>query len=411
MPQFVNWARTVSTRPREYHAPASEAELCETLGRATGRVRVVGAAHSWSRINAPEDLWLSLDRMTGVKLEGDRAIVAGGTRLLELIAALDQAGMALPIVGSISTQSIAGAIATGTHGSSLQHGNLASLVSALRIVTPTVHSLTTEGPRVHLGALGVVTEVTLRIEPAFSLVETVESITLPALVTRVADIARSAEYVKVWWMPNAPSAQVFRYERTRADARGRPALRRRIDNALHRAVFPLVARLGATRLFNAAVTRGVVRSFHTGTRIGPSWLMLATPMPFRHRETEAVVPMAHAGEAIERLWAAQGRAKLRVNFPLEIRFVRGDRAWASPACGGDVCQIGAYAQGKVEPYFGLFWREMRAMNARPHWGKEMDHTYRELAPLYPDLEHFRALRRDLDPDGRFSSSFHDRVLG
>ncbi|MFT3699898.1 MAG: D-arabinono-1,4-lactone oxidase [Kofleriaceae bacterium] len=405
----MNWAHTVTTRPRERHVPASEAELCEILGRP-GRVRVVGGAHSWSRINAPEDVWLSLDRLRGVRIEGDRAIVAGGTRLHEVIASLDQAGMALPIVGSISAQAIAGAIATGTHGSSLVHGNLASLVTAMRVVTPDVHTLTTEGPRVHLGALGVVTEVTLRIEPAFSLQETVESITIPELVTKVQGIATSAEYVKVWWMPNAARAQVFRYERTKEPSRGRPALRRRVDNALHAAVFPIVARLGATRAFNPAITRAVVRSFHTGRRIGPSWLMLATPMPFRHRETEGAVPMARAGEAIERLWAAQGRAKLRVNFPMEIRFVKGDGAWASPAYGGDVCQIGAYAQGRVEPYFELFWREMREMSARPHWGKEMDHAHAELAPLYPALEQFRALRDQLDPSRRFSSSFHDRVL-
>ncbi|HEY0250758.1 MAG TPA: D-arabinono-1,4-lactone oxidase [Kofleriaceae bacterium] len=411
MPRFENWARTVVTRPREKHVPGSETELCEILGRTRGRVRVVGGAHSWSRINAPEDVWVSLDRLRGVTLDGDRAIVAGGTRLHDVIAELDARGMALPIVGSISAQSIAGAIATGTHGSSLIHGNLASCVTGLRVVTPATRELTHEGPRVHLGALGVVTGVTLNIVPAFGLAETVEDIAIGELGSRIQAIARSAEYVKVWWMPNAARAQIFRYERTQDRGAGRPAMRRRLDNALHRSVFPIIARLGAKARWNPAITRLVVDSFRTKRRVGPGWLMLSTPMPFRHRETEGAVAMARAGEAIDRLVAAQARAKLLVNFPLEIRFVKGDGAWASPAYGGDVCQIGAYAQGTVEPYFELFWREMRAVNARPHWGKEMDHTHRELAPLYPALDQFVALRDELDPQRRFSSAFHDRVLG
>src|SRR5690606_24336231 len=103
----------------------------------------------------------------------------------------------------------------------------------------------------------------------------------------------------------------------------------------------------------------------------------------RHRETECAVPMRRAAEAVERTLSVIERDKLVINFPLEIRFVRGDEAWMSPAYGADTCQIGAYCWGPRAPaYFAAFWREMRAIDARPHWGKELDHTDEEVRALW-----------------------------
>jgi FAD/FMN-containing dehydrogenase len=102
-----------------------------------------------------------------------------------------------------------------------------------------------------------------------------------------------------------------------------------------------------------------------------------------------------------------------VTFPLEIRFVRGDRSWMSPAYGSDTCQIGAYSTNGPDcaSYFSSFWEAMRGLGARPHWGKELDHTAAELAPLYPQMDRFLALRDELDPDRVFGGDFHRRILG
>ena len=173
---------------------------------------------------APDELALSIDRCRGiVAVDPQRGSVTvrAGTRLCHLNQALAQLGLSLPIVGSIAHQSVAGAIATGTHGSSLVHGNLASLVLGLRLISGQgeVIELREGDPRldgacVHLGSLGVVTEVTLRVQPAFCLAETVEAIPVAQVIGALPAIARSAEYVKVWWMPHAQTAQVFRYQRT-----------------------------------------------------------------------------------------------------------------------------------------------------------------------------------------------------
>jgi L-gulono-1,4-lactone dehydrogenase len=425
MRRWANWGRTVTTRPTAWLAPGSEAGVIEAIRGARGRrLRVVGAGHSWSAIAAPEQIGMTLDRLTGVIARDDRTVtIRAGMRLRDLNAALAAVGCALPIVGSIAAQSLAGAIATGTHGSSLVHGNLSSLVERVRLVDGRgeVHDIGPEDPRlpavrVHLGALGVVTEITLRIVPAFRLAETVEPIAIRTMPAQLEAIAKSAEYVKVWWMPHTRFAHVFRYERTHDAPSLKPdPIRQRWidDNILHPWVFPAVLRFGLFPGVTPRICAIVSRTFVKPRQVGVSTLMLSTPMPFRHRETECAVPMPRAGAAVERTLHAFERDRLVANFPLEIRFVRGDDAWMSPAYGADTCQIGAYCWGPRSPaYFASFWRVMRALRcARPHWGKEMDHTAEEVRALWPRVKDFLALRDALDPDRVFASSFHTRTLG
>jgi len=124
------------------------------------------------------------------------------------------------------------------------------------------------------------------------------------------------------------------------------------------------------------------------------------------------VPLARAGEAVERITRMVDRDRLTVNFPLEIRFVKGDDAWMSPAYGADTCQIGAYCWGpRTQPYFEAFWRELRVLDARPHWGKEVQHLAAEIRALWPRTDDFLRLRDELDPDRVFASDFHTRTLG
>ena len=424
--KFVNWARTVVTRPASWAEPKSEGELVELVRASAGRrLRVVGGAHSWSRIAAPEDVAVSLAGMTGVvSIDRDRGEVRvrAGTRLRDLNAALADAGLALPIVGSIDQQSLGGLIATGTHGSSLAYGNLASLVRAMRLVTASGdvldlhgHDPRLDGARVHLGALGIVTEVTVGIVPAFRLAETVEQIPIADVASAIETIAASAEYCKVWWLPHTPRAMVYRYERTEepTSTSPDPARQRWIDERImHRFVFPLALRVGRIPGLLRPVSRSAARSLVHPRRVGPSTLMLSTPMPALHREAEAVLPMARAREGVDRVVRILDGRTIRANFPLEIRFVRGDRGWMSPAYGGDVCQIGAYCHGPwTDAYFAAFWREMRACQARPHWGKELDHTADEVRALWPLAARFLALRDALDPRRLLASSFHERVLG
>ena len=275
-----------------------------------------------------------------------------------------------------------------------------------------------DGVRVHLGALGVVTQVTLRIRPASRLHQSIEHVPIEAVPDALASIASSAEYVKVWWLPHAPLAQVVRYTRTTDPLTRRPAVstRRWIDERImHRWIFPPLVALqqrhpGLITQINTRLSRVYLGA---ASQVGPANLMLTTPMPLRHCETEAAVLMTRAGTALKAVVELFSHGRPAVNFPLEIRFVRGDDMWVSPAQGADTCQIGAYSTDGPDrrDYFEGFWQVMRALGARPHWGKELDHGPAELRQLYPNFDRFLQLRQAVDPQRVFGSDARTQMLG
>ncbi len=413
--------------------PASEDEIAARLreaARAGRRVRPIGSGHSWSDIALPDDVCVDLQRMRSV-LAIDAAArtirVQAGIRLEEITEALDAVGMALPILGSIAKQTVAGAISTGTHGSSAQHGNLATLVTAMRLVTPRGAAdqadalvLDEEHPllpaaRVSLGALGVITEVTLRVCPAFCLEEELEPMPFERAVRELRAIAKSAEYVKVWWFPSTGAAQVFRYRRTPQRAIDRPLARFVDERLINQTLFELVLRLAGrfpaiTPHVNAAIARAY---FRAGRRIARSDRCFNVSMPPIHREMEVAIDLDHAAELLREIDAAIRDEGIRVNFPCEIRFVQGDDAWMSPAYGRDTCQIGFYQAESADltRYFQRATELASRHDGRPHWGKETTMSGDAIRAAYPMSDRFLELRRELDPHGTLSNPFLDRVLG
>ncbi|MFO0549111.1 MAG: D-arabinono-1,4-lactone oxidase [Polyangiaceae bacterium] len=423
---FTNWSRVFRSTPREWHAPSSETELLELFDRARRenlRLKVVGTGHSWSDIAVPDELAVDLGAMRGViACEGESLTVLGGTRLFEITQALDARGLAMPILGSIAEQTIAGAIGTGTHGSSLAHGNLASLVTALRLVTPTGEVLDLDGAdsrlaaaRVHLGALGVVTRVTLRVTPAFNLRERREPMPIGAVIKELDGLARSAEYVKLWWLPSTGKAVVFRYERTTEPASFSRALHFLDEVIVNRTLFEGILRAARRVPSVTASVNALVASTYLGASsvVRRSDRAFNLAMPPIHREAEWAIPLARTPAALEDLAAVIERLGLRVNFPCELRFVPRDDAWMSPAYGEDVCHVGVYQAENpdLRRYFDEAERIAARHGGRPHWGKESSWRRAELFARYPKADDFEALARALDPDAILENAFLSRVLG
>jgi L-gulonolactone oxidase len=425
---FATWSGVHRARPARWHTPSSEDEIASILvdaARRGARVRPVGSGHSWSDIAVPADEAIELSRMRRV-LAIDAAArtirVQAGICLEEITEALDAVGMALPVLGSIGKQTIAGAISTGTHGSSLAHGNLASLVVAMRLVTARgdVLPLDASHPllpaaRVSLGALGVISEVTLCAVPAFRLEEELDPRPIEAVWSDLRAVAESAEFVKVWWLPTTRRAQVFRYRRTVLPGRDRPIARWLDEKLVNQVIFEGALRLGGrypriTPWINSAMVRTY---FRRGRRIARSDRCFHVAMPPTHRETEYAFDLAEAAGALREIDAAIRRERWIVNFPMEIRFVPRDDAWMSPAYGRDTAQIGFYqAESPHLPaYFARAEEIAVRFGARPHWGKEFAMTREQVLAAYPRSGEFLALRRELDPEGVLGNAFTDRVLG
>lgn len=423
-----NWAGTHTCRPARVCSPRDEAEVAEVVGAARTmgrRVRVIGGGHSWSEAALTSDILLRLDRLRGIeRIDGHDVTVRAGTRIRDLNPALHAHGLALSNLGSIDAQSIAGAITTATHGSSLVHGVLSTLVVGVRVVdaSGTVHHWTAESDptalalaQVSLGCLGVITAVTLRCEPAFRLRVVARPLPVADAIAQAAELGRAAEYSKLWWLPHTDQALLVTGERTDAPTEARPVT----DWLDHRLINPILF-AGVLELGNrwpAAIPRlnQVVAGayFRPDDRVEDSYRALHIPMPPVHLETEHAVPLAAASSVLGGVCALIDDRGFRVNFIVELRYVAGDALPLSPASGGDCCYIGGYigrtpeAEDFMDAVEALAWSH----GGRPHWGKRFRRSPEALRSRYPQWDEVLAARARLDPDGRFRNAFTDRVFG
>jgi sugar-1,4-lactone oxidase-like protein len=426
--RFRNWGRTAGSLAEALLQPTNEAEVAALIKRAAAgkqRVKVVGAGHSWSDIACTDGLLVNLDRLDRtLAVDADRLeiTVEAGIRLKALNELLATHGLALPVLGSIAEQSVAGAISTGTHGSAPKLGSISSSVIGLRLVTASgeFRDLSAQdgdlfqAARVGLGALGIITRVTLRCVPAFRLEEESGPMPFADAVAAIPALVATEPFVKLWWLPHTGAVQVSRYRPTTKPSTFSPLVRWLEDRLVNRLVFAFVLLLGSVvPALIPTLNRLVKASYFKAVRkVARSDLALTIPMPPRHEETEYAIPLERAGEALRWLDAFITREQLHVNFIAEARFVAADEALLSPAFGRASCFIGAYMArtAGIDRYFEAFQQQMLALGGRPHWGKQFHATAEELRAVHPNYERFEAIRRELDPAGMFRNAFLDRVF-
>ena len=391
------------------------------------RVKAVGAGHSFNDSAATDGVQISLDRLGGVAAidrERRRAVVGAGIRLAALNRELAAAGLALPNQGDVAYQSVAGAAATGTHGTGARLAGLASAVVGMKIIDGSGQLIRCDeqhrpdllrAARVGLGALGIVTEVTLQCVPAFDLhaVETVEP--LDQALEAFDERAAANDHFEIYWMPGGRRCQVKRANRTSEPRRPPSRLAWLRDKVVgENLAFGALNTLG-TRIPAAAptVTRLIEAGLSDRDFIDAAHRVLTSPRWVRFHEMEYAVPRTALGEAFARVRALASGLDEPAVFPLEVRVSAADDIPLSPAFGRDTAWIAAHVR-KGRPYaayFRGFEEIMDDYGGRPHWGKLHFQDRGRLASLYPQWDLFAAARRELDPDGRFANSYTDRVLG
>ncbi|HKE13127.1 MAG TPA: D-arabinono-1,4-lactone oxidase [Myxococcota bacterium] len=428
-PRWRNWGRTVVAHPREQLLPGSEEELCDIVrsaARAGERVKAIGAGHSFSAIAATDGRLLRLDRYTRVlRVDRERltAEVQAGIPLSRLSEELLVHGLALPNLGDIASQSIAGAISTATHGTGRGLGNLATFVRGLSLVGAEGEILrcsAEERPelfrvaRVGLGALGIVSTVTLQCVPAFPLHALEMPLRLDAVLEALDEHVDGNDHFEFFWVPHTGWALTKRNNRTERGIAPRGAWAEfRDDVLLSNLGFGLLCRLG--RLRPAWIPR-LARALPSAGRVeyvDHSHRVFASPRLVRFSEMEYAIPRAAARQAISRLVEMVKARGFLLSFPVEVRFVAGDDIPLSPAFGRETCYIAVHVfQGMAyEPYFRAVEEIMRSYGGRPHWGKIHFQGEDTLRELYPEWERFQAVRGALDPAQRFSNPYLIHVLG
>jgi FAD-linked oxidoreductase len=418
---WSNWSRGQTCAPAEHVRPESRAELAAAVARGRA-VRVAGAGHSFSGGVVTDGTLLSLERLDRL-LDYDRASglvrAEAGISLHRLVRELHAQGLALPNLGDIDAQSLAGALATGTHGTGARLGNLSTAVEGMELVLADGSERSIEGgdellsARVGLGALGVVAAVTLRCVPAFRLHAVDQPLPLDDVLADLDAHVDANDHFELFTFPHSPLALTRTNNRSDAPATSRrPRLEWLQDVALDNHAFGVVNRV-ARRVPRAipALNRFAGRSASQRERVGRSFDVFASPRLVRFEEMEYALPRARAADAVRA--CRQILARHPVSFPIELRFSAGDDALLSPAHGRETAYVAVHVfEGMAfEAPFREVEALLRSWDGRPHWGKRTFLGAEELAPRYPRWRDFAALRERLDPDGRFVNPWIARTLG
>ena len=418
---WSNWSRGQTCTPAEHVRPASRAELAAAVARGRA-VRVAGAGHSFSGGVATDGTLLSLERLDRV-LDVDRASgllrAEAGISLRRLVRELHRHGLALPNLGDIDAQSLAGALATGTHGTGARLGNLSTAVAGMELVLADGSERRLEGgdellaARVGLGALGVVAAVTLRCVPAFRLHAVDEPRPLEDVLSELDAHVEANDHFELFTFPHSPLALTRTNNRSDAPASPRrPRLEWLQDVVMDNHAFWLLNRV-ARRVPRAIphINRLAGRAASTRERVAESFEVFASPRLVRFEEMEYALPRARAAEAVRA--CREILARHPVSFPIELRFSAGDDALLSPAHQRETAYVAVHVFEGME--YETPFREVEALlrgwDVRPHWGKRSFLGAEELAPRYPRWRGFAAIRNRLDPDGRFVNPWIARTLG
>ncbi|WP_233517674.1 D-arabinono-1,4-lactone oxidase [Geodermatophilus marinus] len=427
--RWRNWAGNERAEARVVHARSVEDVVAELSAAAAsgGRVRPIGSSHSFSAIGRPEQTQLVLDGLTGITVTGDGLVTVGaGTPLYRLNAELCRAGWALTNLGDVDRQTVAGALATGTHGTGAAFGGLATQVRALELVTPAgevlrctpeEHPDVYAAARVGLGALGVVTAVTLQAEPAFALHAVEGPGRLDEALERFEELMTSTDHVEFYWFPHTDATLLKCHTRVGLDGGLDPLPRWKAvwdDEVLANAAFAGVVAAG--RRVPALVpplARFSARALGPRTWTDHSHRVFVSRRRVRFLEMEYAVPRGEAPAVLAELRRVHAAGDWRTAFPVEVRLAAADDVPLSTAGGRDTAYVAAHVPAGTDPgpWFCALESIAAAVGGRPHWGKLHGLDAGALRERYPRFDEFLAVRDRLDPTGVLANAHLDRVLG
>jgi len=427
---WTNWAGDQSCAPAAIAAPRSREELAEVVGTAAAagrKLSVAGSGHSFTEAALTGGTMVRIEALSGV-LDADPGSglvrVGAGTVLAELNEELARLGLAMENLGDIDTQTLAGAISTGTHGTGARLRNISAQVEAVELVLAdgSVRELTAgERPellraaRVGVGALGAISAVTLRCVPAFTLRRVDSPRPREQVLDRFDELADANDHFELFTFPYADNALVLERNRTAEAPRPRGRTAAFLNDVVleNWALEALSATGKALPLAIPALSKLAGWLASGSTAIDRSDRIFVNERRVRFTEMEYGVPREHGPEAARRVIEWVRSHRYPVFFPIEMRVAAGDDASLSPSHLRDTAYIAVHQYRGMEwrPYFEAVEEIMNSYGGRPHWGKRHFQTAATLAPRYPAWAEFQAARDELDPGRAFSNEYAERVLG
>ena len=431
--KFTNWAGTYSCQPELYFEPESIEDVQAVVAEARRQnkhVKVVGCGHSPSDLACTSDYMVNLCRMNKLlEVDKERCLITieGGVVMEDLNKLLEKEGLALSVLGSVSDQTMTGSFAVGTHGTGAKFAVCSDYIRELDMVLASGEVLKVSKEKdpetflavvLSLGAIGIIVAVTLKCEPVFRLKQVETSMSLDDVLSSLSDHLASSEHFRFLWRPHTEKCTVYHASRTddpmkNADGSwlwdklvGYHALQFMlwIGSAIRPAV-PMASRLYA--YLNSQRFEKVDKGVN----------IFNFDCLFSQFVMEWAIPVEETATVLLELKAWLEKSGFPAHFPVEVRFVKGDDMYLSPAFGRDSCYINIVSYcpyGKVLPheaYWNAFQDIVLKVGGRPHWAKDHKITAAEFSSMYPKWNDFCRIRQQLDPNGMFLNDNLKRVFG
>ena len=425
---FSNWSGSVVFHPKEILYPTTEQEIIDIVHRALNnkkKIRIVGSAHSFTRLVETDNTLLSLDNYNGIiHVDKDKKLITvkAGTKIKAFGEMAFGYGFAQENLGDIDAQSLAGSISTGTHGTGLNFGNISSQLYAIKFINgkgETVYCSEDENKellkaaQVSLGSLGIITELTFKVQEAYKLSFVSKNENIQDVFAQLDKHNIENRNFEFYWFPYTDVAQT-KYSNISQEEAVENKLGLWYDNLMENHLFNAISyptRYIPSLSKYVAKISGALAG--TSSKVNWSHRVYALPRTVLFNEMEYCVPIESFSAVKKELIRVFNQKKFHVHVPTENRFVKADDIMISASYKLTSAYISFHVyKGKAyQEYFKTMEEICSHYEGRPHWGKMHNKEAKDFANMYERWNDFLEIRKVHDPENIFVSEYTKKLFG
>ena len=413
---WKNWSGSQVCYPEFRKAPATIEALQELIVSSKGQIRPVGSGHSFTPLVPTNDTIVSLSKLSGLvghDAEKNQATILAGTRLGDIGEPLASVGQALLNMPDIDEQSLAGALGTATHGTGRNIGCMSSFVEGLKLMTAngeiiecnrTKNTDIFNAARVNLGALGVVTEVTMQNAPKYRLKRETTWMPIEEILESAEHISNNNRNFEFYYIPFTGMGFTDVQNITTEPVSETDKLDQNDGAEDLKLARDMLSWSPKIREF---VLGTYMKTISKEITIANSWQNYASERNVRFNEMEYHLPRENMVKAFTEIKNVVEKNFPEVFFPFEIRYIQGDDIWLSPFYGRETCSIAVHRffEEDYKPLYAAVEPILKKYEGRPHWGKINTMNTQQFKQHYAKWDDFNEVRRQLDPQGKFLNQY------
>lgn len=420
---WSNWSGNQVSYPAERVRPRNIEGLVKLLKETDGKIRAVGAGHSFSGLVPTDETLLSMARFRGVShinKETKEVTAGAGTRLAALGDELWENDLGMINMPDINTQALAGAIATSTHGTGQKFGSMSHYVTGLTLVTAsgevmkcsaTENKDVFDAARCNIGSLGIITDITMQMRDTYYLKERSEMLPIDEAFEKMEMLRVEKRHFEAYGLPHANHMLIIEFDevsKEESDAKQGEAS----SGDAYETFRTLADVIDMMPFLRGAVMNIAPRTVGVEERYGPWNKIFGNVRDMRFNEMEYTVPAEDGLACFREVLNTIKEKDIDVIFPIEYRYVGEDDVWLSQFYkrAGAAISVHNFHDKPYLPYFAEMEAIFDRYQGRPHWGKVHNKTEQDFAQLYPQWEAFKEVRERLDPKRRFINEHLEAIF-